>query len=683
MDEQRILELLRRNRPGLTLQQIFKELRVSRKERARIEARLIDLENKKLIRRVKTRYLLPSRSNLLRGRFETTGRGFGFVISEDRGVEDVFVPARFAKGAMQGDTVEILFKEQGAKGKAEGRVVRLLKKEKKSLIGIYGERFGAPYLVPFDAPSLEEIPIVSRGEFFPALGMIVAVDRSRMTITEVLGRPDDPGVDAKVIIRKYGLAVEFSKGALAEAEAAAGRSRSSAPGEREDCRGWTTFTIDGEKAQDFDDAVSVKKLGGGRFQLGVHIADVSHYVTPGSALEAEAFARGTSVYFPGLTLPMLPERLSNDICSLRPREDRLTLSAVMEIDAAGDVVRADFFPAVIRTAERLTYTSVHKIFEGDEHERRIHAALVPDLLAMRELAAILRERRIGEGSLEFDLLEPELVYLEGRLHSITTFAQNEAHKLVEEFMVAANVAVASFLVQKEIPTLFRVHPRPAVANLERLRETLAHFHIALPKPETIEPADLQRAIRQCEGRPEEKFVNVQVLRAMKLAVYADENVGHYGLAKKNYTHFTSPIRRYPDLVVHRILKQTLLGRHPESPSLAAVALHASGQERKAAGAEQDLVEWRIFRFLKDKLGEEFTGIVVDITKAGLAVELDDYFVKGLIAYDDLGGDYFRRNSPGVLSGKRTGRKFELGQTLRVQLAAVDPVLRRMNLVLAE
>jgi ribonuclease R len=513
--------------------------------------------------------------------------------------------------------------------------------------------------------------------------MIVAADRSRMTITEVLGRPDDPGVDAKVIIRKYGLAVEFPKGALAEAEAAAGRSRSSAPDERVDCRGWTTFTIDGEKAQDFDDAVSVKKLGGGRFQLGVHIADVSHYVTPGSALDAEALARGTSVYFPDLTLPMLPERLSNDICSLRPREDRLTLSAVMEIDAAGDVVRADFFPAVIRTAERLTYTSVHKIFEGDEHERRIHTALVPDLLAMRELARILREKRVGEGSLEFDLLEPELVYMEGRLLSITTFAQNEAHKLIEEFMVEANVAVASFLGQKEIPTLYRVHPRPAVANLEKLRETLAHFHIQLPKPEKIEPADLQRAIRECEGRPEEKFVNVQVLRAMKLAVYSDENVGHYGLAKKNYTHFTSPIRRYPDLVVHRILKQTLLGLHPESPSLAAVALHASGQERKADGAEQDLVEWRIFRFLKDKLGEEFTGIVVDITKAGLAVELDDYFVKGLLAYDDLGGDYFRRNSPGVLSGKRTGRKFELGQTLRVQLAAVDPVLRRMNLVLAE
>ena len=400
---------------------------------------------------------------------------------------------------------------------------------------------------------------------------------------------------------------------------------------------------------------------------------MSHYVAPDSPLDREAYARATSVYFPDRTLPMLPERLSNGICSLRPREDRLAVSAVMEIDAEGAVVGAEFHPSIIRTAERLTYTSVFKIFEGDEEEKAKFAPLVADLGLMRQLARVLRARRVAEGSLDFDLLEPELVYREGRLHSIATFGQNEAHKLIEEFMVAANVAVATFLDGRGVPLVFRVHPRPAAGDLDKLRETLAHFGIMLPKPDKVRSHDLQRAIA-------EKFVSVQVLRAMRLAVYSPDNVGHYGLAKAFYTHFTSPIRRYPDLIVHRILKAVLAGARPDEMDLAAAARHSSERERNADAAEKDLVEWRIFRFLKDRLGDEFDGVVVDITRAGLVVELDDYFVQGLVAYDDLGGDYFIQRSRGVLSGKRSGKKFELGQALRVALAAVDPVLRRMSLI---
>jgi ribonuclease R len=697
MDDKKILELLRDNRPGLSLQDIFKELRTPRQERAKVEGRLIDLENRRAIRRVKGRYLLPLPSDLVRGRFETGGRGFGFVVPESG--EDVFIPARFAKGAMHGDTVEVLARERGRRGKAEGQVVRVLKKEKKSIVGVYAERFGAPFLVPFDAPSREEIALVSRGSFFPAPGTLIAVDRSRLTITDVFGRPDDPGVDTEVVIRKYGLAVDFPAAARAEAEAVAlppsDPPSGSAPGQpcsyglrsvseyapgRVDYRGWTTFTIDGETAQDFDDAVSIKRVAGGNFLLGVHIADVSHYVGPDSALDREAYARATSVYFPDRTLPMLPEVLSNGICSLRPREDRLTVSAVMEIDTEGNAVGAEFHPSIIRTAERMTYTSVFKIFEGDEDERRTYAHLAADLGLMRELARVLRARRVAEGSLDFDLLEPELVYREGKLHSIAAFGQNEAHKLIEEFMVAANVAVASFLERKGVPLIFRVHPRPSAADLDKLRETLAHFGIILPKPENLRSQDLQRAIRAAEGGPAEKFVNVQVLRAMSLAVYSPDNVGHYGLAKEDYTHFTSPIRRYPDLIVHRILKAHLSGAQQDALDLAAAAGHSSERERNADAAEKDLVEWRIFRFLKERLGDEFQGIVVDITRAGLLVELDDYFVQGLVAYEDLGGDYFFQRSRGVLAGKRSGKKYELGQTLRVTLAAVDPILRRMSLV---
>ncbi|MCX6575954.1 MAG: ribonuclease R [Candidatus Aminicenantes bacterium] len=679
--DERILDLLRRRRQGLSLQNVFKELKVQRKERAKVEAGLKRLEGQGLIRLVKNRFLLPVQTDLIRGKFVTTGRGFGFVTPDGRAGEDIFIPGRFAKNAIQGDVVEVLFKEKGKKGKPEGKVVRILKKEKKKIIGLYTERFGQPYLVPFDTPVSAEIPLTSRGSFFPGPGTIVAADRSSLALVEVFGMPDDPGVDTKVIIQKYGLAVDFSKETLAEAEEVAGKPAALDKDQRLDYRGWTTLTIDGEKAQDFDDAVSIRKLDNGHFLLGVHIADVSHYVEPGAALDREAFERGTSVYFPDVTLPMLPEKLSNDVCSLRPRQDRLTFSVLLEIEESGRIQDAQFHPSMIRTAERLTYTTVFKVFEDDQAEKKKYAQIVPDLLLMRELAGRLRRNRVAEGSLDFDLLEPELIYKEGRLHSIATFAQNEAHKIIEEFMVAANVAVASFLSRRGIPSLYRIHPRPAVADLEKLRETLAHFNILLPKPEKIESRDLQRAIAAAEGRPEEKFVNVQVLRALRIALYFEENQGHYGLAKEEYTHFTSPIRRYPDLAVHRILKEAIRGKSLKGASLAGTALHSSEQERKADDAEKDLLEWRIYRFLKGKLGEEFTGIVVDIGKAGLIVELDDYFVHGLLAFADLGGDTYWKKSRGVLSGKRTGQTFELGQALRVILVAVDPVLRRMNFIL--
>jgi ribonuclease R len=697
-EDERLLDLLRRNRQGLTLQQVFKELGVQRKERAKIEAHLLDLENKRLIRRVKNRYLLPHSSDLVRGRFETFGRGFGFVIPEAGKGPDVYVPARFAKGALHGDSVEILATPSGGRGgKNEGRVVRILKKERKTLVGFFEERLGAPFLVPFDAASAEEISLVSRGGLFPKPGMLVAADRSKLTLTDVFGFPDEPGVDVRVVIRKYGLAERFSDAVLEEAAEMASRPIDAAG--RVDHRGWTSFTIDGEKAQDFDDAVSIRVLDGGRYELGVHIADVSHYVRPGTALDRSAFDRGTSVYFPDLTLPMLPERLSNDICSLRPRQDRLTVSAVLEIAGDGSVVKASFHPSIIRTAERMTYTSVFKILEGDADERARHSAIVPDLLAMRKLARILRSRRLADGSLDFDLLEPELVYQEGKLASIATFAQNEAHKLIEEFMVSANVAVAGHLSRLGAPSVYRVHPAPVPGDLEKLRDSLVHFGIVLPKPEQIRSADLQAAIRAAEGKPYEKFVNVQVLRSMRLAAYSEKNSGHFGLARADYTHFTSPIRRYPDLLVHRVLKKAATY---DLPALAGMAFHSSEQERKADGAEQDLVDWRIFRFLRDKLGEEFSGLVVDVGRSGLVVELDDLFVRGHLSFDDLDGLAARSKrrgpaarpaagAPGHARGsgsaglgrcleRRTSPRYELGQPIRVALAAVDPILRRMTLV---
>jgi len=678
--DERILELLRRNGRGLTLPDVFKELRIPRKERAKVEGRLRLLEGSNLVRRVRNRYALPLRAALVRGTFETSGRGFGFVLPESGGGEDIFVPARFAQGALQGDVVEVLALERGRRGKPEGKVVRIVRKARKNILGLYGERFGHPVLRPFEAASSDEIPLRSRGGFFPAPGMVVAADRSALVLVEVLGRPEDPGVDTRVVIRKYGLAESFSAEALAEAEEAAARPPAGALEGRVDYRGTTAFTIDGETARDFDDAVSLERLAGGGWRLGVHIADVSHYVRPGTALDRDAFSRATSVYFPDRTLPMLPERLSNDLCLLRPRLDRLTVSAVIDFAPDGAVVRTDFHPSIIRTAERLTYTEVFGIFEGDRDERRRLAPLVPDLLAMRALAAVLRRRRLAAGSLDFDLREPELVYEKGRLAAVATFAPNEAHKLIEEFMVAANVAVAAALGRRGIPSLYRVHPRPAVGDLEKLRETLAAFHLSLPEAERIASQDLQAVIRAAEGTAVETFVSVQVLRALRLARYSPENIGHYGLAQTDYTHFTSPIRRYPDLAVHRILKEAIAGRTPEAADLEAVARRSSEEERKADEAERDLVEWRIYRLLKERLGEEVSGIVTDIARTGLVVELDEFFVSGQVAFEDLGGEMFGRRSRGVLAGKRSGRKFSLGQRLRLQLAAVDPIGRRAALV---
>ncbi len=680
--DKRIAPLLKKHREGLVLQDIAGELRVPRKDKNKLAETLHGLEREGLVRRSRGRYLLAPRSNVVRGRLVTVLRGFGFVTPEGGATEDIFIPARDSAGALQGDTVEVMVRESERKGKLEGRILRILKKERKSILGVFVERGGAPYLEAFDSMAPEDIPIRIKGKVLPRSGQIVEADRGTHELVSVLGFPDDPGVDTQVVIRRHGLASEFPAEVVAEADAARATVAPEDLAGRTDYRDWLTVTIDGEKAQDFDDAVSVRFLDNGHYLLGVHIADVSHYVKPGTSLDAEALARGTSVYFADTTLPMLPERLSNDLCSLRPRVPRLTVSAILEIDGAGRVVREEFHPSVIRTVERMTYTSVSRIFEGDRVEKERYAHVVPALLLMRELARLLRARRAEDGSLDFDLMEPELVYKEGLLTSIVPAGRSESNQLIEEFMVAANVAVAARLARSGVPALYRIHPAPAVEDLEKLRELLSHFGLVLPRGERIGPRDLQAVLERMKGRPGEKFVNVQVLRSLKMAVYADENLGHYGLAKADYTHFTSPIRRYPDLVVHRALKRLLAGGKAEKASLAALALQCSQKERQADESEKDLLLWRIFRFIKTKLGEEFDGIITDVTKAGLLVELDEYFAGGMLPFQSLDGDYYVQRTAKTLRGRKKGRTFDLGDRVRVVLVSCDPVLRRMEFSLS-
>ena len=677
-----ILDLLIRNKSGMSLSRLARELRVSPEEKVMLRKNIHKMESQGLILKLRKRYFIRPRSNITQGRFTSSPRGFGFVIPEDEHLEDVFIPARFAAGAYHGDLVEIRYKESGKMGKPEGRVVKILQKEKKSLLGLCRIRSGQVFFLAFGAASSQEIPIDCTGHPLPESGEVVRVGRDTLVLEEVLGSPDDPGVDTEVIIDKYSLKHIFSEEAIEETKRIPNHVTPLQKKGRIDHTGWQTFTIDGENAQDFDDAVSIKSLADGSYLLGVHIADVSEYVLPGTALDREAQERGTSVYFPDRTLPMLPEKLSNRICSLRPGEEKLTISVLMEIDRGGRILKVDIHPSLIRTVERMTYDSVMKIIDGDKEERGKFPSLVQDLLLMKDLSQVLRAKRISEGGLDFDLTEPELVYSEGTLCSVMPSEANQAHHIIEEFMVLANETVARFLSSEDAPLIFRVHPKPLTADLNALRGLLLHFNINLPISKRIGSKDLQRALEQVRKKPEEKFVTLRVLKSLRLAVYSEENYGHYGLAKEEYTHFTSPIRRYPDLNVHRILKHILKKHKMKRAELAAIARRCSEQERTAEEAEKDLVEWRIYRLLKEKLGDEFEGTIVEFTKAGMIVELDDYFVDGLVLYSDLGGDYFSKKTEKVLIGKKSGKSYELGSRIRTLLVSVNPMLRRMNLMLS-
>ncbi len=681
MIDQKILSRLKRQREGMSFQRLARELHLPPRQKHKLKKRLNELVSLGVVFKIKRKYFVPLISSVIRGRFNGSLKGYGFVTPEGGEREDIFIPSAYSAGALDGDFVEVLFKKKGKKGKPEGRVLRILDKGKESLVGLYRERGGKPFFLPLEAPLSEEMTIVVPDKLSVMPGMIVEVERQTMRLRNVLGMPDEPGVDTEAVIRRYALHSSFSEKASEEARRIPSRITAHEKEGRVDYRDWTTVTIDGQDAQDFDDAVSVKELTNGHYLLGVHIADVSHYVKPHSLLNKEAFHRGTSVYFSDRTLPMLPEKLSNNICSLRPKEEKLAFSVVLEIDKEGNVIKRAFYQSLIQTEARMTYNSVYRIFEGDEEERHKFANLLPDLMLMKELAFLLNRKRKEQGSLDFDLTEPELVYKEGNLISVLPFERNEAHRLIEEFMLVANEAVASFLSEKGIPLIFRVHPKPTESDLMSLRKILDHFGIYLSQHSRIKAEDLQKALEQAHGKPWEKFINLRVLRSLRLALYSEENRGHFGLAKKTYTHFTSPIRRYPDLVVHRILKRVLKGEEPIMDSLSPVALHCSQQERKAEEAERELLEWRIFRFLKEKLGEEVEGTIVNISRAGLAVELDNYFVDGFVSFSDLGEDYHFKKFEKALIGRGTARKFALGNRVKGTLAAVDPILRRITLTL--
>ena len=690
-----------------TVRELLQKLRLPSAQRSTLRRRLAALVDAgELIRVRGNRYGQPDRMRLATGRVQVHPRGFGFVTPEHpvEGVAgDLFIAGANLNQAMHGDRVVARVESRRAADRAEGRIVRILERAAERLVGRYdSDESGLAYVVPFDRRLVMDVHVPHQEAAAAAPGDMVEIELTRWPtatrnpvgrVIEVLGDIEAPGVDTRLIIRKHQLPDEHGPAALAEAERAGSRVRPRDRQGRQDFRRWPTVTIDGDSARDFDDAVTIERLPNGNFWLGVHIADVARYVQEGSALDAAAVRRGTSVYFPDRAIHMFPEALATGLCSLRPQVDRLVQSCLMEIDAHGAVRRHELHDGVIRSDARMTYTEVNAILAGEDRAaRKKYRRLVPRLELMAELFEVLNGRRRARGSVDFDLPEAEfLMDDQGRVEAIVAAERNLAHRLIEEFMLVANETVAQHLEAHGMPALFRVHeaPDPAkVADFEAFAAPLG-FSLGVPA-ERVTPGHFQRLLRRVHGKPEERALAFLMLRTMQQARYDPANLGHFGLAAPAYAHFTSPIRRYPDLVVHRALRE-LRAAAPDTErrerwreDLPELARRASALQRRAEEAEREIVQWKKVRFMAGMVGDEFTGYVIGVTAFGLFVEMTEHFVEGLVHISSMADDYYRHlEGQHALRGENTKKVYRLGDPVRVQLVKVDRERRQLDLALVE
>jgi len=763
-------------------------------------------------------YALPqpvTSKNMVVGKLSMHRDGFGFVTPDPTSLNeslksrlsgDIFIPPPAVGTAMHGDLVLVEIVNVRPDGRAEGRIIRPVNRAHATVVGIfhYGPRRN--YVTPIDQkisqditipPGMERPDLASPVPPVPSVvnsvsrpqgakkqndphrvlgeeaahratwddleNVVVDVEitdwpsatqNPRGKVVEILGYQDDFGVDVEIIIRKFHLPHRFPPEVLAQAQAVEPIIPASEISTRRDFRDFPIVTIDGETARDFDDAVTVRRLDNGNFELQVHIADVAQYVTPGSALDHEARLRGTSVYFPDRAVPMLPLELSTDICSLRPQVDRLVLSCVMEIDHHGQIVNYDLSEGIIRSAERMTYTDVSAIIDGDSALRQRYAPLIGTFEMMRDLALILNRKRERRGSIDFDLPEPIIEFDDhGLMKSITRSERNLAHRLIEEFMLSANETVAGYLESRRIASLYRIHEKPdakRVYDFEVIAATFGYSlgvgplpiqrvqfksdrrssygtgkrprEIEIPKEVHITPRMYQKLTEKIAGKPEERILSFLMLRSLKQARYSEENLGHFALAAPTYTHFTSPIRRYPDLIVHRILKEVLSVARAPSPAKAIqhatqdtpspwskrrdhaahrdalapvtgpipldelhdIAEESSHAERRADEAERDLMEWKKVKFMEDRVGEDFDGLIISVTKFGFFVELTDLFVEGLVPLASLTDDrYTYHENTREIIGQHNRRIFSLGEKIRVLVDRIDPVEKKIQFAIVE
>jgi len=675
----------------VTEDDLLRAARLSRDEKAVGAARLGALEARGLVVRTKNdRFTLPARLDLVAGRLHGNPAGFAFCVTDDPDDEDVYVPASGVRPAMHGDRVLVRVERFRRRGRTEGRVVKVLTRATSSVVGVYHRGRTAGAVIPQEQRITTPI-VVPRGNEGGANDgdMVVAAlvrhpglaSDAEARVTAVLGPATDPRVETEAVIHAHDLPREFPPDVLAAARRVPSAVPAAALAGRLDLRSLPIVTIDGENARDFDDAVLVETHGSG-WRLTVAVADVAHYVPAGSPLDLEARARGTSVYFPDRVLPMLPEELSNGICSLKPGEDRLVNVVRLDFDAKGRQTAAAFHAGVIRSAARLTYTQVRQaLADRDPAVRANLGTLVEPLERAEALARLLMAPRRKRGAIDFDLPEAEVVLdLRGRPEQIVRAERSIAHQMIEEFMLAANEAVARELARRKIPLLHRVHEPPTPESVDELARFLEGFGLRLKRTDgRATPAAFADVLRRAAGRPEERLVNTVLLRAMQQARYAAEPLGHFGLATDAYTHFTSPIRRYPDLVVHR-----LLGGARVPPDLAAIAEESSRRERIAMDAEREIVQLKKIQFMQDKVGETYDGFVSGVAPFGAFVELRDIFVEGLVHVSALGDDFYDHlERAHALRGRRTGRRLRVGDPVRVTVAGVSIERRQIDFALAD
>jgi len=799
--------------------QLVRELGIHGDDRRELNEKLQKLVSSgQLIQSDSDRYALPSATpskNMIIGRLSMHRDGYGFVLPDPKSLDDrlrarlagdIFIPPPFIGTAMHGDRVLVEVTNIRPDGRAEGHIIRPVNRAHTTVVGTFHYGSRRNYVVPMDEKIRQEIIIplgmeipetptgehaesakrnrdlkatphrvlgdeaARRTEFSDLENVVVDVEITdwpsptqspRGKVVEILGYEDDFGVDVEIMIRKFHIPHRFPADVLNEAQNIENVIPAPVLLRRRDYRDLPIVTIDGETARDFDDAVLVRQLQNGNYELQVHIADVAQYVTPNSALDQEARLRGTSVYFPDRAVPMLPLELSTDLCSLRPHVDRLVLSCVMEIDHRGEIVGYEINEGVIRSAERMTYTAVNAVLEGDADLCRRYAPLVAEFERMRDLALILRRKRERRGSIDFDLPEPIIEFDEnGLMNSITRSERNIAHRLIEEFMLSANECVAHYLENRNIASLYRIHEKPDAKRVYEFEMIAATFgyslgvgalpiqrmqlkgdrrashgtgrntrEIEIPKDVHITPRMYQKLAEKIAGKPEERILSYLMLRSLKQARYSEENDGHFALAATTYTHFTSPIRRYPDLIVHRILKDVLheapekwegevpvgvsgatsengrrSAKHETKPSpwskrrergadrahgapggpipieeLRDMAEESSQSERRADEAERELMEWKKVKFMESRVGEDFDGLIISVTKFGFFVELTELFVEGLVPLASLDDDRytFHENTREII-GQRSRRIYRMGQPVRVLLDRIDPVEKKLQ-----
>ncbi len=679
---------------GMNLQRILEDFEATPVARKQIKDILNQLVKEgKLARHRGNRYEAAARK-LVAGTIMVHRDGYGFVIPKEKipGIDsDIYIPAALTDSAMNGDKVNIEITMRKPGGRAEGRVVTVEKRARTTIVGQLrydGQTF-------FVAPTDEKLPskILITNDVSEHKDKIVEVEITRFPsegrwpagkVVSVIGFIDDPNVETNVIIRKFGLPTAFPSDVEQEAARLPDALTEKDFVGRDDFRKRNTITIDPQTARDFDDAIDVEVLANGTYQLGVHIADVSHFVPLDSAMDLEARYRGTSVYFPDRVLPMLPEKVSNHLCSLNPGVDRLALSVIVHLSRAGEVLDYSFHKSVIHSKERMTYEDVQRLLDGNLALERRYEHVLPHIRNIARLAQIVQKRRNQRGAIDFDLPEPLLTYDEsGLVSGITKSVRLFSHRIVEEFMILANEVVAGHLEENDIPGIYRVHEEPDPMKVEEFSEIVKGFGLKF-EPRTAEPVEFQKFVASIEGRPEERMLSYLMLRSFKQAKYSEENIGHFGLSSDSYTHFTSPIRRYPDLVVHRILKAAMARRSQPALSVAqleAIASESSERERLADQAERELFDWKKMLLMEQHLGDTFEAIIIAVWRDGFVVELIDYFIEGFVPVADIPDDYYQLDqSSHALIGRRSKQRFRLGDRLTVQIARVDKLLRRAYFV---